>query len=206
MLNSDEIQTLQYPDKGHFYVRFNKYIDYIGGRDYTTEENGDVCYGGIRSWAYSENAGLDRLIVYYNPYWFQSKELTQFVLSEEMFGKAFLTKGIEEGFKNGFELNLSLPYHFLLGAMITLRYTFNERFALDWKEFKNVGASDLEALFMADRIIEGNEKYKKFRFFSSDKDIFPSHKTLKSVSFPKILEGPPSEEKGYLTDFIFWHV
>lgn len=155
--------------------------------------------------------GITQLTVYHNPEWLLDRELTEFVLSDDMFGKAFLDTNFDKGLKDGFEMNVALPYHYLLGAMITLRQTFSHpSFVETWSGCYDICKDKLRALFYADRVAlsyspsEGQNLLYR-REVQRDSSIFPIRFSVRNLHFPTLGdEHPPSSEQLDLESTSFW--
>jgi hypothetical protein len=77
-----------------------------------------------------------------------NKGYAKFVFN--LFEGAFLNSSVDEGLEQGFDLNVELPYNYLLGAMIALRKSCMEEYTKVFDEMIFVGASTTEAFILCD--------------------------------------------------------
>lgn len=191
---------LFYTLDSNWYVRYNNQEEYY--------ESGRACYGEINYIAKENELGIDELVVFHPNHSF-CEEVAVYILQSEFFNDCFLTKTLEEGFNSGFSMNLTKPYPMVLGAMIALRsawYADNNKYKNDslYEEFRRVGATILEALFLSEWFyIVDNKIY--LSNYKGDHHIFPIEipfSELKSLTFGA--KGPAANEVGYLQCKSFW--
>lgn len=125
------------------------------------------------------------------------REYLAFVLNEGMFSKAFITKDLDEGLENGFEINLDLPWTFVYAGMTCLREITSGNYGDPsvWGEFCK--DKELAIAFNQNYRIKGEyifrEGFGEHRCFPSMLDL---HKFLENRKLVGI-SSKPTNKSGF---------
>lgn len=106
-----------------------------------------------------------------------------------LFKGAFLTKTLDEGLKNGFDMNIEEPYQYLLAAMISMRKASQPWEMEIWEAFRKAGASEDEAFYMTDSFNLSEGFIYNWANYRPDHSVFSPETTLKD--FLSIAEDIP---------------
>tara|TARA_R110000851_G_scaffold115675_4_gene241617 strand:- start:3718 stop:4521 length:804 start_codon:yes stop_codon:yes gene_type:complete len=180
----------------------------------------EVCYGDIHNThnpldsdedendGFCGDEGVNELIVFHPMQKHFNKELYDWVMSDNIFGKCFLDKDLDNGLLQGWEVDTNQPYDYLLGAMITLRYVFNAGLnCAHYGSFRDLGASIEEALLISACFTNLSEALSIKAWFS-DHEIFPDNldkKVFLAGNGPVAPNAPPTKEQAYFKHS-FWGV
>jgi hypothetical protein len=131
------------------------------------------CYGSLISGSGDgELDPIEKLTVFHPFHETFKRKLVDFVISDDFFGPAFLTKDSEEGLYNGFKINTEIPAYYVLGAIIALRKTFlwvgpkENEVSFVWEKYP-----PLEALYLLDQFEFGLEDFWRSSY-SRDHNIW----------------------------------
>lgn len=214
-------------------VEFNKEVlraDYPHGSSWIAVfDNGHVsegvvegCYGNIAHYGESgwtedsdddygedESYGLTSLVVFH-PFPNFVREMAEYTLIESAYKDVFITKDIDEGMKSGFVLDVTKPYHCILGGMIMLRKAWQEKTDYGsgcYEDFRKAGASILEAMLLSEYFFQSADGELSATVYKSDHHVWPNGTSLEDVLNTKCVNfsGPPATEHGYLYNSV-WSV
>ena len=138
----------------------NSYASHYALKAYGEEESqicfGEPCYGDIAEYQIGE--ALEGLVVFHPDIATCNVEVFDWVMSDRVFGEAFLSKDLEVGCNRGFVLNVEKPYEYLLGAMIALRACFSpknyDKNGRLWGVLSKVEATIEEKIWVATALYE----------------------------------------------------
>jgi len=173
-------------------VCYGTISDMEAGEDYE-DEDGNECYG-------EDSAGLSELLVAI-PASTCNHQYASFVMS--LFPGAYVNS-LEDGLRYGFEMNLDMPYPYLLGAMIAMRRASQPENTKLWEAFLETGASEREAFFLCDFFFLYNgSKLSGYASYKPDHGVFASDTDFAdfvSGVMPTTTEAVPAKESGYLSE------
>lgn len=142
------------------------------------------CYVDI---THGDNA-CDRFIAAQHPFVLREssdvdsvREYVNFILNSNMFGRGFITKDCDEGFKSGFEIDTSLNRTYLLTCLSFLRWPFEDKSECrwSWATFRNLGYTEIQSLFLARCLSIVYDKTGSTRIFREQCKYYGGHVPFK---------------------------
>ena len=180
---------------GYDRVCYGDISDMEAGEEYE-DEDGNDCYG-------EDSTGLSELFVAI-PASTCNHQYASFVMS--LFPGAYVNS-LEDGLRYGFEMNLDMPYPYLLGAMIAMRRASQPENIKLWGAFLEAGASEREAFFLCDFFFVYNgDKMSGWTRYKPDHGVFASDADFAdfvSGVMPTTTEAVPAKESGYLSETVW---